>query len=168
MKNHRLVFFSGLFLVIAIIVAIIFSGCSQNNSTEEVIEFSKRLNNHINRNYSVLLNLLRNKKGITEIYFKSVAITEKLSKDEISQCRVFTNINQLSLPAFNINHENDYYHLSGKRNAPCYMYLVIKYDPVMHTWISEIYKFNPEKLPLDWLYAHIKKNIEVGLYNLLV
>ena len=88
--------------MIAIIVVIIFSGCSQNNSTEEVIEFSKRLNNHINRNYSVLLNLLRNKKGITEIYFKSVAITEKLSKDEISQCRVSTNINQLSLPAFNV------------------------------------------------------------------
>ena len=171
MKNHKLFFFSGLFLVIVVIAGsgmFIYSRCSQKLATEEVVDFNYRLTGHVNRHYSALLNLLHDKKGVTTIYFKSVTETEEPSKAEISRCRVFTNINQRSLPAFTVNHENDYYHLSGKRNAPCYMYLVLKYDPVTHAWVSYIYKFNPEELPLHWLYVHIKKNIEVGLYNLLL
>ena len=170
MKNHKLFFFSGLFLVVIIAGSgmFIYSRCSQKHTNEEVIDFNHRLTRHINQDYGALLNLLHDKKGITTIYFKSVTRTEEPSKAEISQCRVFTNINQRSLPAFNVNYENDYYHLSGKRNSPCYMYLVLKYDPVTHAWVSNICKFNPEELPLNWLYTHIKKNIEVGLYNLLL
>ncbi|WP_203250169.1 hypothetical protein [Cysteiniphilum marinum] len=140
--------------------------CEENDNSTRYI--SLLLNQYINNNYLELLEEIRHKKGVTAIYFASRDRVTLPSQTKIQQCWVSTNNSEHAQPAFKTMSDNSFYTLSNNSNAPCYLNMVIDYNPSNKLWDVHVYNFNPDQLPFSWVYKQVLGNIEVGLYNLTV